>query len=499
MIDRSKVLWLGHPPSAADHEEHVNRGLAICTVDATKHDAMDLVHARGLVLNAVPPHLPAVVQALGCVGAAVNHGMQVLVLLADSAAHAWLQENLEKRVPAGPARDRIRYRIAASAPEAAEMFARFDPGPSVNCALTIVKPSGLELSETQIFLLQRAFCDCTSIALTALPGGRSAMTLLVQATLANSLAGPHPLPFFAKVDHPAQILAERECYERYAESHIPWHLRPNLQPRRCLIGTELGILVGSFVTKSDSLWSLITEGRAGGAIQALFGETLASWRDPESVMSTDVGSIAPGLQNVFVHRNVRKRYVREAGALGFHRDPAAVWEGFLNLPTRAWQRAPIHGDLHADNVRVRSADAIIIDLARVTMGPPGADPACLEVWIAFQLPPSNVVVDEAQWLATVRDLYAPASLLHASSPKGNHGQLGWLRGSVEQTRNVAMMTSNPTDYAITVALYLVRRAMFEPDAQSPEIDLRRRTVAWILGCQLLEGIQQLECGHQEAA
>ena len=76
---------------------------------------------------------------------------------------------------------------------------------------------------------------------------------------------------------------------------------------------------------------------------------------------------------------------------------------------------------------------------------------------------------------------------------------GWLRGCIDQTRQVAMTTACPTDHAITLASYLLRRAMFKPYAQSPEVDLRRRTCAWILGCKLLEGFQQLECGYQEAA
>ena len=501
MAERGKVLWLGGPPSQADHQEHAQRGLLLFEIgsNALEHDAMDFLHARGLVLNAVPPHVPSVVQALRCVAAAVNHGLHVLVLLADSLAHAWVQENLEKVVKAGPARDRVRYRILPNAPEVAETFARFDAGPAVNRALKIHKPSGPELTEQQAFLLQRAFSDCASIELTALPGGRSAITLLVQATLANSLAGPYPLPFFAKIDRSVQILTERDCYERYAQSHIAWHLRPNLQPGRCLIGTELGILVGSFVTRSESLWTLVAQGHAGGAIRALFEETLAGWRDPKSVMSDDVGSIAPELAKVFVHRYVRKRYIQAAAALGFEWEPTAIWEAFLNLPTRRWPRAPIHGDLHADNVRVRGYDAIIIDLARVTMGPPSADPACLEVWIAFQVPPSHVQVDEAAWLTTVRELYAMPALLAAPEAKDGLAPLGWLREGILQTRRVALASSTPAAYAITLALYLLRRAMFDPDPQAPDVDFQRRTWAWILGCQLLEGVQQMECRYQEAA
>lgn len=500
MRERSKVLWLGGPPSPQDLQEHAQRGLTLCEVgsDALAHDAIDLMHARGLVLNAVPPHVPRVVQTLGCVTAAVNHGLQVLVLLADSVAHAWVQERLEQGLARGPARDRVRYRIAANAPEIAESFARCDAGPAINRALTIQAPEGLELTQQQVFLLRRAFHDCTLIALTPLPGGRSAMTMLVQATLAKSFAGPYPLPFFAKIDRSDLILTERECYERFAKSHIAWHLRPNLQPERCLIGTELGILVGSFVTKSESLWSLITQNRARGAIESLFEETLASWRDARSVMGEDVGSIAPELAKVFQYKNVRQRYVKAAAALGFNREPAAVWEGFLNLPTRRWPRAPAHFDLHAENVRVRGDDAIIIDLARVTVGPPSTDPACMEVWIAFELPPPDVAVNESAWLSAVQQLYA---LSHINAPEvlEEPSRMSWLRDSILQTRRLALAKSSPTDYAITLALYLLRRAMFEPDRQAPEQDFKRRTWAWILGCQLLEAVRAAESCYEEAA
>lgn len=211
-----------------------------------------------------------------------------------------------------------------------------------------------------------------------------------------------------------------------------------------------------------------------------------------------MGSIAPELAKVFRHKNVRKRYLTAAASLGLQWEPAAIWEGFLNLPTRRWPRAPIHADLHAENVRVRGDDAIIIDLARVTMGPPSADPACLEVWIAFELPPPGVHVDESVWLSTVQELYAPP-LVSAPEISGPPRPLNWLRGSILQIRNLALAKSAPTDYAITVALYLMRRAMFEPDPRAPEIDMTRRTWAWILGCQLLEAIRTTESCYEEAA
>jgi hypothetical protein len=498
--DRSKVLWLGAPPRPEQLVEHTNRGLSLFEVDLQgfHQDALDFAYARGLVLCAMPPMVSAVKQVLGCVVAAVNHGLHVLVLVGDSVAHAFVQENLEKVLPKGPARDRVRYRIGASSHEIAEVFARHQPGPALNGTLRIDTPADLHLSEPQEFLLRRAFSDCSSIALTPLPGGRSALTLSVQATLTNSLAGPHPLPFFAKLDRAAQIVTERACYERYAESHIAWYLRPNLQPDRCLIGAEMGILVGSFVPKSASLWSLILQGRAECVIKSLFNETLAGWRHDDAAAQSERGSIAPSLDGVFNHGNVRKRYVKAAASLGFDRDPQEIWEGFLNLPTRTWPKAPIHGDLHADNVRVRGEDAIIIDLARVTMGPPSADPACLEVWIAFQMPPAEHPVDQAAWLLAVRELFVFRNVanLPAHDPSA---PLAWMRDAIIHTRAVALASSPAKDYAITLALYLMRRAMFEPDPGAVEADQVRRTWAWILGCQMLESVQAVEGLFKEAA
>jgi aminoglycoside phosphotransferase (APT) family kinase protein len=160
----------------------------------------------------------------------------------------------------------------------------------------------------------------------------------------------------------------------------------------------------------------------------LFEETLAGWRAPAASVQPEVGSIAPALAKVFAYESVKKRYLKAAAALGFIQTPLSVWEGFLNLPTRTWPKAPIHGDLHADNVRVRGGDAIIIDLARVTMGPPSADPACMEVWIAFQMPPPQVAVDQNLWLRTVRELFSVQNVL-APLQLDATVPLAWMRAA----------------------------------------------------------------------
>ncbi|HSV47835.1 MAG TPA: hypothetical protein VLJ58_18745, partial [Ramlibacter sp.] len=117
MSDRSKILWLGASPAEQHRTEHANRSLTLCEVDLTdlQHETLDLVHARGLVLCAMPPMVSAVAQGLGCVVHAVDHGLHVMVLLADPLALEFVQKGLEKLLLNGPARDHVRYRICARA------------------------------------------------------------------------------------------------------------------------------------------------------------------------------------------------------------------------------------------------------------------------------------------------------------------------------------------------------------------------------------------------
>ncbi len=172
--------------------------------------------------------------------------------------------------------------------------------------------------------------------------------------------------------------------------------------------------------------------------------------------------------------------------------------GFLNLPTLHWPRALVYFDLHAENAQVRGDDAIIVDLARVTMGPPSAYAVCMEVWIAFEFPPPDVAVNGLSWLTEVKQLCA---LPHINAPEAPEepSRVSWLRHSILQIRRLALARSSRTDFAITLALCLLRRAMFEPDRQAPEQNFERRTWAWILRCRVLEAVWAAESCYEEPA
>ena len=56
-----------------------------------------------------------------------------------------------------------------------------------------------------------------------------------------------------------------------------------------------------------------------------------------------------------------------------------MWESLLGLTGQKYRAAPMHGDLHGNNVRVRGGDAIVIDLASIASGPLVADLAGLSL------------------------------------------------------------------------------------------------------------------------
>ena len=53
----------------------------------------------------MPPKVSAVTAVLDCVVQALNHGLYVVIMLADSLAHGFVQQQLERHLPKGPARD----------------------------------------------------------------------------------------------------------------------------------------------------------------------------------------------------------------------------------------------------------------------------------------------------------------------------------------------------------------------------------------------------------
>jgi hypothetical protein len=486
-ISRNVVCWIGAPLPAQDALEFSRRNLALRTLSA--NDVLDTNICRGLVLFASSPHIPNVMTRAALVKDALNAGLMVYLLAADDATQALFDGEFTDEIRKGRMAENIRRRTGdALAHEIAENIARHDPGRHCNTALEITLPAGLQLDEEDIYLVRRAFSDCASVSLTPLTGGRSATAFSVQATLVASEVGPRPLPFFMKLDECTKISTEANNYKHFAEHHIPWYLRPNIDSSRCILGVAHGILVGSFVGQSESLWQAVLAGKGPRYIHALFEETLLGWRSQSYHRDVRKGRIASSLTKVFSRERVLDVNLDAARTHGEVLTPKAAWELLLNLPEQAWRSGSIHGDMHGENVRVRNNDAIIIDLAKATSGPISCDVASLEVWLAFEVPADSTAVPNRDvWLKTVTDLFDFANV--ATPPPLSCPAVGleWLHACIRQTRMTASSISEcANEYATVVALHLLRRAQHSRDNNLE--DAFRRGVAYFLGSRLVEAL-----------
>jgi len=489
-VSRNVVYWAGLPPSATETLEFERRRLTVRICDATSPPDMNV--ARGLVFNARPPDVSAAVAGLQFMRAALDHGLMIYLVAADDAIQAYLQRS----VPVG-ARPRfgvstIRIRTGdVSAHELAENIARHDAGRPANSLLDIQVPAGVVLLPRHEFLVRRAFSDCSTISIQPLTGGRSATAFIVQATLVASEAGPRPLPFFAKIDSAPKIFLEATNYELYALQHIPWYLRPNVDDSRSILGIEEGILVGSFVEHSESLWQAVLQGRGRRYIHALFEDTLMGWRSQAYRTTPTRTRIANVLRSVFSWEKVPAETVRLAAAVGNVAQPQVIWERLISLPDHEIRMSPMHGDMHGENVRVRNGDSIIIDLANVGIGPLFADLASLEVWLAFEMPRTALAsADEARWQKLVTELFEPGRVLRPPALASRDQTLDWLTGCVRQTRMLAhAVCGSEVEYATAIALYLLRRAQYVD--MSVDGDQHRRAVAYYLASQIVEWLSRV--------
>lgn len=188
---------------------------------------------------------------------------------------------------------------------------------------------------------------------------------------------------------------------------------------------------------------------------------------------------------------------------GFGRtaQPAELWECLLNLEYRTWHDATMHGDMHPENVRVRSNDAIIIDLANARSGPLCADLASLEVWLSFQVPQNPLHrPDRTAWKKTVDELYTFDTVLRPPSNLSVGPGIDWLRSSLRQVRMIAATVCDTNEeYATATALYLLRRAAYPAQQDCIEEDGFRRAYAYWLGARLVNHLAETDKQWKRAA
>jgi len=481
-LQRRKVLWLGEPPDAAVRREFEHRQLVFQECDqeaATK----EFPAAVGIVFRFDAKKTPVFKSHLEAIApAAADHGLLLVVLADDDHSY----QKMETALRRSPLRPAFVKRTAPAEHEIAERIARHDPGPAAGK----VEIKGEDVPELTKLFLRRAFFDCRSITIASLTGGRSANVFSVYAVFEDSLVGPRPLPFFAKVDVLQKIDNEWGNYENVVGHFIPFNARPNLDPQRCLFGATHGMLVGNFVEQSESLWTVARRGMAQAAIYSLFDHALRGWRlqayahDDARAFRT---SMMESLSVVFDPARIPAKRVALARKLteATLPDPDKLYATLKGHDSLKHRVAPMHGDLHAKNVCVRGGDAILIDFNSTrTSGPLVADPASLEVSLACEVGPAEK--DNVGWREVVDKLYDPSYLLRPPPPPNEPAPREWLWSCIRQIRLIGL-ASQTTDkeYQFALALYLLRRASFRDE--SPP-DRYRRAYAYVLASRLVADI-----------
>jgi hypothetical protein len=302
-------------------------------------------------------------------------------------------------------------------------------------------------------------------------------------TVDGSNAGIWPQPAFAKLDRRDKIEREYKNYEDYAKRFIPFGLRPNIE---CVVaGSERSLLVGNFVDRSESLWDLARRNLASNAITALIDETLRGWRDQAYASDPLEGSVAAAMLRAGSWRPdlLKLSYVDRAAEIDVRVEPRQLRHHLESLK-QSYREAPIHGDLHGENVRVRNGSAILIDLASVVRGPIVADLAALETWLAFEIPP-EMDADEFEdcvWRQEIDRLYSPSSFRHPPGPSRPATKLSWMASVVRQIRTLGIATQScPSEYQSAVAVQLLHRCEWD---DGPPADRFRRGYGYRIAAAL---------------
>jgi len=373
---------------------------------------------------------------------------------------------------------------------------------------SLVERFGPDAHAELILLLQRAFWNCSELSLCLLKGGLSgAAACKAYATLEAGLvptapAGAYPHLYFIKIGPRKKIADEYDNYVGHFLEYVPFHLGPRLRLERCNLGSRYGILVGDFVDATESLVACAREGRCGQAISNLFDRTLAGWRKqalPDTQERTLSGLLAAKWQDERSDAQIalppsRAEFVK---ALGGTTKIEWLKRTFDEYGASTPRCGPAHGDMHATNVLVRHGDAIIIDFEKMQpYYPLTYDPASLEGGLLVEGFTNDLKqrkgkrpVAPNELAELLKPLYTLDALLTRIDIPCQRGSLvEWYFDCINQIRMRSWSGENPSgQYALTLALCLIRKGCNEDDTFSNEQDILR-AIAFYFGQSILREI-----------
>ncbi|MER9858464.1 MULTISPECIES: phosphotransferase [unclassified Mesorhizobium] len=468
---RNRIVWVGAEPPPEIARQLSERWLMLDRRDA-ETAAGALANGRALVIscNSADDTVVSIAKKQ-LIDEALRHGLMVRVI-APTEQLDLVQAAIKTAFFPAEKLDAVEFLH-----DLGETCARFEPGPDFSHAVVFENAGSLRTE--QLILLRRAFSDCTHVYLKPLEGGRSATVLLAHAQLADSRAGPYPLPFFAKLDRRPKIERELRNYRECTTLFVPFYARPNIDETRCVLGAEYGLIVGNFVEQSEPLSVVVETGRGQPAINSLFEDALRGWRSQayRAGHALTKRPISASMGGALFHKPANSKlvaYAQEAAQFGPLTPPDVVARTLDALPAIPHSIALSHGDLHGDNVRVRlGGQAILIDFASVGLGPLVADPAQLEVSLIL-----HALAPEQDWQEMAGALYAPEALYTVPAPRAPTSPLNELWDAVRQIRRIGLGDEKaPGEYASAIAVALLRKASHHRDAD--EQKSRRPYLLWL--------------------
>jgi hypothetical protein len=240
------------------------------------------------------------------------------------------------------------------------------------------------------------------------------------------------------------------------------------------------------------------DGRAAPAIACLFDRTLVGWhRDARPDVSY---KLAHGFRGLFPRTDPRfEPRIARARDFGAERGIAELRALFERCTSTPVLIGPIHGDLKAANVRVRAADAIIIDFLQHGDGPLVFDAACLEASLLIDgfddrrkldrnsMSPQDLATLDSElhaWLASIETLYQDELLQQPFEHPHPKNRSCWFHGCVRQIRSYARQVQTAENqYAAALALAMLTKSIKDLPAKEPEAS--RRAIAYVLAERVL--------------
>jgi len=363
---------------------------------------------------------------------------------------------------------------------------------------------GSDGHDERVILLKRSFWNCSELRLVPLDGGRSgAPVFKAYASLDAGLVQPgetgaYPKLHFVKVGPRKKIVDEYDKYCGQIFEYVPFYLGPRLRRDRCSLGSTQGVLVGDFVDGAEPLIACARDGRCGHAISNLFEKTLGGWRRQAHPRTTRPLNDCLEL----------KWYTEDSGALiavpptraelvrrfGGETAVAPLKEIFDKHANTKALLAPAHGDMHATNVLVRHGDAILIDFEKLEENYPLTyDPASLEGGLLVEgflddLKKKRLNPDELK--SRISRLYEAEALKRSQVTFCRPGDsTEWYYNAVNQIRTLTWSAENaPEQYALTLALCLVRKGCNTHPGLEAEEPNTLRALAFFFGQKILQTI-----------